>query len=693
MGGADSLTGSATITGYTETVGTGEYGSLVWYMKVVESETSPSLSIAYTDAEGNGIRCDFTAEAGDWRKYSLPLSGGALSINGEETGFTSLDGSEDTFSKFTFTVSGSSSGTILLDEIHLADPKIGVSGAFRAGISYAKAGPILQVGAVAVLSDFSLTQEFLGSGARFAAGFIDSTRSIISSVTETSFSLFTLGIEAALYWDFTDSESLWGGSHTLTLPLGWVRITDSFLYRDLVDELLYEREDSVSITLPKALSWMLSSSSALINGTLKQIWKTSVDSTFPGPVTLAVDAELRQLSADFSLLQTGYFPAWINGFQQILPYKQDLLPKRYGEFSLSASVDTEPVGFALEPEFGYSIIGSEQRIFTTYGEVSLSLPLAFSRADSTEWGFSLDYSRNFSLRDETEGIGEMTDFVSDLRYMASSVAGFAPLYRSIPISEFFMESTSLSFTEQTDSCSEASYTPAVSLNFTMSEGSSWLNLFIPNIFRISLERELLRKGDTISDSSVWDLSIRSSVRNLFGRLGRYPLLPFYKTEEIIISGLFESKALSPFSVPAEFLFVLQQYLTFLGNKRNSLSIDNRLEVADEKGVEISTKDKLSLTYSWYADGIPLPRDIMERYDPSMMHEEIVMVRIEDIMEAENGFSIAFLPKHRTTLNLVDLGEISAYLGIGLRWEESGDEGFPYAFIAAVYGGLEAELEF
>jgi hypothetical protein len=60
---------------------------------------------------------------------------------------------------------------------------------------------------------------------------------------------------------------------------------------------------------------------------------------------------------------------------------------------------------------------------------------------------------------------------------------------------------------------------------------------------------------------------------------------------------------------------------------------------------------------------------MERNDPSLMHEEIVMVRIEDIMEAENGFSIAFLPKHRTTLNLVDLGEISAYLGIGLRWED------------------------
>jgi hypothetical protein len=62
-----------------------------------------------------------------------------------------------------------------------------------------------------------------------------------------------------------------------------VRITDSFLYRDLVDELLYEREDSVSITLPKALSWMLSSSSALINGISKTDLEKSVDSTFPAP--------------------------------------------------------------------------------------------------------------------------------------------------------------------------------------------------------------------------------------------------------------------------------------------------------------------------------------------------------------------------------------------------------------------------
>jgi hypothetical protein len=167
-----------------------------------------------------------------------------------------------------------------------------------------------------------------------------------------------------------------------------------------------------------------------------------------------------------------------------------------------------------------------------------------------------------------------------------------------------MESTSLSFTEQTDSCSEASYTPAVSLNFTMSEGSSWLNLFIPNIFRSPLR-------ENSSGKAIRYRIPRSGISRSGARFGTSSadwdgilFLPFYKTEEIIISGLFESKALSPFSVPAEFLFVLQQYLTFLGNKRNSLSIDNRLEVADEKGVEISTKDKLSLTYSWYATEFP-----------------------------------------------------------------------------------------
>ncbi len=689
-GDPDPFSGTGTITGYTTSVEPGGYGSLVWYMKVVETDSPLTLSVALTDSEGNGVSCDFTADSGEWTKYRMPLAGGSLVVDGKETSFEAVDASDGSYSRFTFSLSGSSAGSILIDEVHLADPVTRVSGAIEGGISYTKPGTILGIGDIAVLSDFSFSQDLLFTGAQFAAGFRDSSISTVSSVTETAFTLLSVGMKGALCYDYRDSESLWGGSHEISLPVGWIEITDSFAYRDLTEERIYEREDTLSANIPGVCKAAVSASSALVSRNLQQLWEGSVDSSFKGPFALELGGELKQLSSDFEVPESGYFASWIAGFSQLLPVEYDSLPKRYGDLSLSLDLETVPIGLSIAPVLGYEITVTEERIFTTYGRIACSVPFAFSVGEPTEWGVSIGYSRNFS---SSGTVAESATFASDIELAAGSVAGFTPFYSEIPIAELFAGSSAETFASVTDGSSKAAYQPELSMDLYTALGSNWYNLLIPNTLHLSLGRQFTRKGDTIGDTAVWNLTLRTSLLNLFGKLGRYPILPFYRTEEIVTSAILESEGETPFSPPETLSFVLQHYLTFLGGEKKSLTADNKLEITDEEDEELAVTDEISLTYSWFAKKIPLPQSILEKYDPTLLHEEIAGMEIADSAESDSSFSLSLLPEHRMTLKLEDLGDVTAYIGLGFHWEESGEETLPWVFITAVYGGIEVDFSF
>lgn len=576
-GPADS---SWSLTGYVPPALLSSYSALSFYLRVADlAETGPGalFTVELTGPGGAGLTASFPASAvprEEWQMVTVDYGSGRIMISGEAVpeGTVTLSPSPVPVTTLGFSMTSTTAGTIYIDEVHLHDPVLSAALGGRGMLEYRFPGAVLTWGETAVASDPSLRVEGSASGEQFDSTGGGSGLARWDGRIEGGITLLKARLESAWEYRSLDGDTGWGGGHSLNLPLGFwdFTVTDRFSLASGDGKESFSRGTGFSLQ-PHGTTRLKAESSAVFDGAeeeLSQIWEGA----------WGVNRE-EQFSFDFStrwsLLTAGgisgvdnYTDSWINGYRFLFP-REDGSP-RQRKMNFQAAVSTvlgraAPVMTVSAESF--NILDREDPEQTLEGKGELKVPLRLGSGPSS-WLMTPFYGRSLRIRSGERG----DDFAGDLSLAGSLLEQTRPLGASWPGEDLFSSSLF-------DDLNRLGGEPnLLTLDFQPSWGvavsrpvGSWIsNLYLPTGVDFLQKRILGWKDGNGEDLLSSELTLRFSFLNLFGRLGAYPRLGFYETEEVV--NLFKTKWVTDQAEQQreELQFSLQNYTFIRLSARNSL---------------------------------------------------------------------------------------------------------------------------
>jgi hypothetical protein len=173
---------------------------------------------------------------------------------------------------------------------------------------------------------------------------------------------------------------------------------------------------------------------------------------------------------------------------------------------------------------------------TTGNTLDLSLSLQLSDQEKNRGTITFSYGRSGSFRDD---YSEDSGFPTDLAESLSRTPDFPMVWTSLPFRELWAPAARDLFTNYTKDALSAAYMISADISYTRQPGSSLADLLAPKSFSASVQRTLNRELDSVTDGISIGSEYRTTALNLFGSLGRYPLISWYRTDEISHSLTYE----------------------------------------------------------------------------------------------------------------------------------------------------------
>jgi hypothetical protein len=317
---------------------------------------------------------------------------------------------------------------------------------------------------------------------------------------------------------------------------------------------------------------------------------------------------------------------------------------------------------------------------------TLSMPLRFS-------GWSLTPSYRRDLLQVIDIRTQNNSSYGDVwEVFLNGVNGQLPLFTYVPFRELFGGKDGETFTRVTQGMSEAKYETEFSVNLNRGGGSRILDLFIPSTGDFSMERRYNRKGDTTGWENEWRGSLGFSAVNLFGRFGRFPILPLYNTEELssLVQITLEDFNGMPVPDPQEILW--QMNWSFTGTKNHKLVLDHRLSWNWDVEMR-ETRQEGRIEYQWRTGSkevlhLPLIKRVILRQHHLESKERLIITGLYPWTDAppENHLNLGVTIYHETSWVFQDSGHLLGWLALGMG-EKNG-------FFANGWElGIEAEFRF
>ncbi len=110
-----------------------------------------------------------------------------------------------------------------------------------------------------------------------------------------------------------------------------------------------------------------------------------------------------------------------------------------------------------------------------------------------------------------------------------------------------------------------------------------------------MSRDLTRQADSVTDGNSVDIGLTYAAINLFGRLGAYPLFPFYRSEEITSSIDLKFQTATTQTGPYWSLYHLLS-TTVRVTEEDSVSLDNQFTVSAQP--ETAYSDTGTAAFNW-----------------------------------------------------------------------------------------------
>ncbi len=651
------------------------YGGLVFYYRLTaDTVGDPELSIAVVDAADRGLTVTLPVEATDrWRRVQVDLASGATFVDGERIEATvDTDGDTAGAASVRFTLKGSESGVLYLDELHLADPEGMLGVGARGSARFVRDGALVRAGRFTVLGNLDLRQELSYTGAGFAPGFADPfTTSSVASLSTVATDLLVARIEAEMDLLWSGVTAAIRGGHSVTVPAGGGGLSLSDTYSHGRTATSFSRGNKLSLRL-FGVNSVFGTDAVAREEVFRQGWSASVQGTLGEASSASLSASAVHAAEGVPGRPPGYVDAWLQGYRYLTPWNPEEYVERRGSADGRVAVGTRPVGLSLAPRVEYAVADrGRDRVQQDSGSVELTVPV---RLQGPAGGVSATpgYRRGFAHRRSAPGVGA---FPEDVRLLAEGLQGSRYLYAAVPYAELFDAETPRLFAEYSAERSTARYSPGASLEFGRQVGSRIVDLFTPAALRVGVTRSLQREAGTLRDGLTTDLSLRSTALNLFGAFGAYSLTDAYETEEITHAIQLTVATTEPLQndgargagEPTRRIdAVVQQFLDFSGGNERGLSVDSRMAVRWGDPNEVQGKSMLS--YRWGALTVepPLPRMIERLVDapPVLSHNEVVRYDGTLWNPDSTVLPAEVLATHESTLRFGTQGSVTALIGLG-----------------------------
>jgi len=546
-------TETITATGFLNPADIGNYESLSFFMKT-DANPPTNLTLRMENSAGEGIAVQFEPPANTgWSKYTWHLdeSDDSKRITRNGSPITStLIGPQDRkavgVSKITLEIVTVAAGSIEIDEIFLHDPVLGIGAGGVTDIRYTKPGPLISIGETPLVSDIAFQQTVYGRQDEYGGGLTPAPAGNLAFTNQLAFSLTDarLTLDYNGRWDGTDY--LPSGGYKAALPLfeNLMLINDDYHENSSYTETEFTRDLSIKLQNAGTVSWTLTGGIDWDGSNLYRSWKSEAEfqpenttpqstRTFQASINNTFTTENDQIEPEdedlwqrYSRATTLLYPDYTEGklyrsTQNAIDFQ---LNRERFTFGISPAVTT-----ASHPdETPFSL--------TTGSSIDLSLSMQLQEEGKNRGTFTFSYGRSGSFRDD---YSEDSGFPTDLAECLSQTQVFPMVWTSPPFWELWAPAARDIFSDYTRGAISAAYTNSADLSFTRQPGSSLADLILPKSFSASIQRTLHRELDSVTDAVSIGSEYRTTALNLFGSLGRYPLLTWYRTDEISHSLTYE----------------------------------------------------------------------------------------------------------------------------------------------------------
>lgn len=374
--------------------------------------------------------------------------------------------------------------------------------------------------------------------------------------------------------DVEGDASMSGGHEILVPTLSFPLVAKDIFDFD-PDTGAFGKEDSLSISagtiaslaLTQSSSWTPASSAVL--GILSQEWEGELSAAGGRFIAEATLTNRSRPEEGPELSSYGYAGAWLKTFSYLLPAFESESDRRKQSFSLSGSIrpnaEVVSASFATtaEPE------SDDAGIRRDAASARIALPLVVGGASISPY-----YKRAWSERKD----GTAHSMAGDLNLAFDDIADFEPLYVSIPFYDLTAASLLSDFEAASAGADAALLAPETGIVASREYGSRWYDLVIPASLAIAYRRELERADDTVTDSGIWEATLKAAAINLFGSMGAYPTSLPFQSDEYLSS---VSGSITKIEGESSPRIKLQSQLlaSFMTGESDKLEAENRVYVA------------------------------------------------------------------------------------------------------------------
>lgn len=669
-----------TLTGYSDPVPFDMYRKLSGYISIPELEnpTPAEFTISYTDTSERGIKAVFqTGPFTEWKKFEIDLERKKIYLAGEEISGTVKVSSTDLGLTMLKIESNAEKGKLFLDEIHLTDPEISLSGAVAANYEHHFPGTVLSWNGRDIIRDLTVSEYFLHARKDFST---DLSENSDANNTRTKTSLktgiFDSRLETNLDFSWIEPEFYSVVDHNFSSPLGtdFLTFTDSYSENKDSWSLSFAKRNEIKANIGENSQIDSSAESRLLYSDLSQKWDIRFTSGNPDSVQGTAKLGFLKISSGYVPEDSWYMENWLRSFTLLVPEDTDPWPDRSIVSENSISFKNSSNGFDVILNAGTWSSGenSDRRQKST-GKTELRFP--FFREGFGGWKITPGYSREFSY---TNRSADGSGYLDDTQLWLDDFSRQSYYFTGIPFVEFFSEDFEDDFREKSSYLSESRYTPLVFLNFSRQRSSSLADLFAPSDLGLKYSKDFLREEDTISHIFRISADYTARAINLFGTTGLLPLFSFYRTDEFVTRLSFSASSTDT-PVPQDRELGLGNSLYFSGNRENELIIDNRFRyVYSHDDDESYFYDNASVAYTWIirpSERIYVKHLAEEDDDPAYFsHTESLAYSTapETLMESSNYWSL--LLTHESALIFPEKGSFKALLSVGLEKHNINDSG-------------------
>lgn len=482
------------------------------YRLTAESTGSAPITLALTDAQGRGLRVQWTPTVSSaWIQGKIDLKEKTLRLDGVPAAASvSVDAVSDPWGRILFAKGGSSSsGTVILSEVEALDPlwEPLASTSLTAGWKQPAPWPAFWP----ILSGFAWTGTSNQSG-------LTSDSLILRGQSTLSGSVGPLRASGEVRYQKTARDQEGHGSYETTLPLGWaegprLEWTEKFSDAGL-------RSEKVLLGLPWVGTWEAQGSAKGPPLSLDQDYSLGWKAPDQVPGWGAALTARWSQSTPQSLPLSSFAQTWTDSWSWLVP-RPETAPFYLLQAQGEARAAFGPFSFELDVQNRVSQSSSSQKKWTAWGDWEGKLPYR-----NTAGGWSLTPSVSKSVEAVYAGAENWPP--QDSALLAAERLWMPPgALGSLPFGEQDLSQTPWLAESKLQSGKVES---TVGLDWERQAVSDWTDLVVPAAAGVKGSTRRGREGEAAYRAGSVAATLQTKGINLFGALGSLPVFPWYRTD-------------------------------------------------------------------------------------------------------------------------------------------------------------------